>query len=154
MGTVPAWAEGLVRLLDNAFTIPGTRIRIGLDPILGFIAPGAGDAASALVTSTLLWLGFKLRVPKVIILRMLVNIGVDALVGAIPLVGDLFDVAFRAGEKNIALIRKHGGQSGTPPQLGDYLVLAFCLFCMLCLLALPVVTGVLLIHLFVGFTRD
>jgi hypothetical protein len=149
---VPPWANALVQLLDNAFVIPFTNIRIGLDAILGFVTPGAGDAASAVATGALLWLAFTLRVPKVVLFRMLVNIVVDALVGAIPLIGDIFDVAFRAGQKNLALIRKHAGNPAEKPAASDYAVLALCLVGVLALLALPVITGVLLIHLFVGLT--
>jgi hypothetical protein len=149
---VPPWAEALVRLLERVTVIPGTRIPIGLDAILGFVAPGAGDAASAVATGALLWLGFTLRVPRVVLLRMLINVVVDAVIGAIPLVGDLFDIGFRAGQKNLALLRKYGGQPGKRPEAADYAVLALCLLCVLALLALPILTGVALIHLFLGLT--
>jgi hypothetical protein len=151
-GQVPAWANALVQLLDNAFVIPFTNVRIGLDAILGFVTPGAGDAASAVATAALLWLAFTLRVPKVVLVRMLANIAVDALIGAIPLVGDIFDVAFRAGQKNLDLIRNYAGNPGQKPGASDYAVLGVCLVGVLALLALPVLTGVLLIHSFVRLT--
>lgn len=120
---------------------------MGLDPILGLIAPGAGDAATALVSAVLLYQAAQLGVPRVVLLRMLFNVGVDALIGAIPFVGDVFDVGFRSAERNLALLQKHGGVHGRPPGVGDYAVLALCLLCVLALLALPILTGLLLIHL-------
>lgn len=149
---IPPWAEALARLLDSAFVIPGTNIRVGLDPILGFIAPGAGDAASAFASATLLWVAFQLRVPKLVLFRMVVNVAIDALIGAVPLLGDLFDLAFRAAEKNLALVRKYAAEPRRQPGLSDYLVFGVCILGVLCLLALPVVTGVLLIHLFTTFS--
>jgi hypothetical protein len=143
---VPAWAEHLVHWLDRAFVIPGTQIPIGFDALLGFIAPGAGDAVGALATFAIVYLGFKLRVPKVILLRMLLNIGIDALVGSVPFLGDVFDVGFRAAERNLDLVRRHGGRSRTPPGFGDYLVVALAIAMVVLLLLLPLAVGVLLVH--------
>lgn len=136
-------------MLDNAFVIPGTRIRVGFDAILGLLAPGAGDAATAVASTALLWLAFTLRVPRVVLFRMLVNITVDAVVGAIPLLGDVFDVTFRAGNKNLELIRKYAGNPEEKPGALDYVILVVSLVCVLALFALPVLVGLALIHLFV-----
>jgi Domain of unknown function (DUF4112) len=144
---IPAWAEALSTVLDDAFRIPGTRVRIGLDAILGFLAPGAGDAATGIAAATLVWLGFKLRVPKVILLRMLLNIGVDALVGAVPVLGDLFDVFYRASQKNLALLRRYGGEAPAEPDAGDHAIVALALLVALSLLLLPLVTGLVLVYL-------
>ncbi len=144
---VPVWAEALARLLDRAFVIPGTEIGIGLDAILGFFAPGAGDAAGALATLLLVYLGFKLRVPKVILLRMLLNVSVDAVVGAVPIAGDLFDVYYHAGDRNLALLRKHSGSAGLKPDLLDYAIVALALLVGLALFALPLLAGLALIHI-------
>lgn len=141
-----------MRLLDGAIVIPGTRVRIGLDALLGFFAPGAGDAASAIATSALIWLGFTLGVPKVVLVRMLANTTVDAVIGAIPLIGDLFDVWFRASERNLALLHKYAGNPHKKPGFGDYAVLALCLICVLALLALPILTGLALLHLVAEFS--
>lgn len=144
--TVPPWAEGLIHILERAFVIPGTKFRVGLDPILGLLVPGAGDAASAIANGALLWVAFRARVSRVIQLRMLVNILVDALFGAIPLVGDLFDLGFRAGERNLALLRKHAIDERRPAGFGDYAILAVAFVCLLSLLALPILLGLALIH--------
>src|SRR5688572_19712129 len=84
---VPVWAEQLVHWLDSAVRIPGTNITVGLDAILGFLLPTAGDALTALGTLSLFSLAVRYRVPKVVLAKMLVNVAVDALVGVIPFVG-------------------------------------------------------------------
>lgn len=147
---LPAWAEVLTVYLDRAFVIPGTNIRVGIDPLLGVLAPGAGDAVGALASFALFYLGFKLRVPKVVLLRMLVNIAVDALVGAVPVLGDLFDVFFRAADRNLTLIKKHAG-TARGADFGDYAVVALALVVVLGLCLLPLLVGLLLVHLVVSF---
>ncbi len=148
---VPAWAEVLTRLLDNAFVIPGTNIRVGLDALLGLVAPGAGDAVGGFASLALLYLGFQLRVPKVVLLRMLLNIGLDALIGAVPLLGDVFDVFYRASDRNLALLKKHLGQATPKPALGDYAVVGLALLVAVFLLALPFVVAFAFLDLLVRF---
>jgi hypothetical protein len=144
---LPAWTEAVARLLDDAFVIPGTNVRVGFDAVLGLIAPGAGDAVTAFVTGLYLVEGFKQRVPRVILFRMLLNLLVDAVIGAVPLLGDVFDVFHRASRKNLELLRQHAGRDRRPPGFADYAVVGLALLCLLALLALPVVLGVALIHL-------
>lgn len=93
----------LARLLDTAFRIPGTRIRFGLDPLLG-IFPGLGDAIAALIGGYIVWAAVRAGAPWLVIGRMLVNIGVDAVVGAVPVAGTIFDVAFKAHRRNARLL--------------------------------------------------
>lgn len=98
--------ERLVSLLDDRFRIPGTRIRFGLDPVIGLI-PGVGDAVSL---GSSLWLIAEARAagaPMGLILRMVWNSLIDAMLGAIPLIGDLFDVANKANRRNLELLRRH-----------------------------------------------
>jgi hypothetical protein len=135
--SVPEWAERLARLMDSAIAIPGTDIRIGLDPILGLLLPELGDALGATISVTLLGVAFKERVPKLVMFRMLVNIAFDAVLGAIPLVGDLFDFAFKANDKNLALIERHRGDPTRPPSWGDRLVVACAVLVVLGLVILP-----------------
>jgi Domain of unknown function (DUF4112) len=110
--------EALARLMDGAFVLPGTNIRFGLDGIVGLV-PVAGDLISGLVSTYLIWEARQLGAPRWLLARMLVNIVLDTTVGAIPLVGDAFDVMFRANMKNMALLRRHldkkglGSRSGT-----------------------------------------
>jgi hypothetical protein len=143
---LPAWTEALARLLDDAFVIPGTNVRVGFDALLGLVAPGAGDAVTAFVTFALVLEGFKRRVPSVVLLRMLVNVLIDAVIGAIPLAGDVFDVFYRASRKNVELLQRHGGPVDRKPRLADYAVVGLALVCLLGLLLLPVVVGLGLIH--------
>lgn len=144
---VPPWARALVRLLDRAFVVPGTRVEVGLDPILGFLAPGAGDLVGALATLALFHLGFKLRVPRVILLRMLLNVAIDALLGSVPIIGDAFDLFYRAGQKNLALVEKHSGSAPEKPSAGDYAVVGLAVVLALALLSLPVFAGFGLLYL-------
>lgn len=150
-GEIPAWAEGLARFLDHALVVPGTSIRIGFDAIIGFVVPGAGDAVGALAALALFYLGFKLRVPKVILLRMLVNVAVDAAIGLIPVLGDVFDVLFRAADRNFALLRKHAGQTRTAPDFGDYAIVTLALVTAIGLLLLPLAVGLAIVQLAIRF---
>jgi hypothetical protein len=99
--------ERAVHWLDSALPIPGTQMRIGLDPIVGFLLPGAGDALGGVVSLGLLFLALQYRLPLWVIARMVMNIGVDAAVGGIPLAGDAFDLVWKANEKNLALLKRH-----------------------------------------------
>jgi Domain of unknown function (DUF4112) len=94
------------RLLDNAFTIPGTRIRFGLDALVGLV-PGIGDAMGALFSAYLILQARRLGAPNSVINRMIANVGIDTVVGWVPLLGDLFDVAWKANNKNLALLEQH-----------------------------------------------
>lgn len=98
--------EGLARLLDSQFGIPGTKFRFGLDAILGLL-PGIGDGASAVLSLYIVAQAGAKGAPLPLILRMLWNILIDTLIGSIPLVGDLFDVAYQANNRNVRLLRRH-----------------------------------------------
>lgn len=96
----------LARALDSAIRIPGTRVSFGLDAIVGLI-PGAGDLASALMSGYIVLASARMGVPPSVVARMILNLGVDTLVGSVPLLGDLFDVGFRANIRNAALLDRH-----------------------------------------------
>jgi Domain of unknown function (DUF4112) len=96
----------LSRLLDEQFRIPGTRYRVGLDGLLGLI-PGVGDAAGALLSTYILYEAMRLGAPSTVLLRMVANIGIDTVGGAIPVVGDIFDIAWKANKKNAALLHAY-----------------------------------------------
>jgi hypothetical protein len=103
--------EALARLMDGAFVIPGTSIRMGLDGIIGLI-PVAGDLMAGLISSYLIWEARQLGASRWVIARMMANTLLDTTVGAIPVVGDAFDVLFRANMKNMALLRRHMDKRG------------------------------------------
>ena len=96
----------LSRLLDEQFRIPGTTYRVGLDGLLGMI-PGVGDAAGALLSAYILYEAIRLDAPKTVLLRMVANIGIDTVLGAIPVAGDIFDIAWKANKKNAALLHAY-----------------------------------------------
>lgn len=96
----------LSRLLDEQFRIPGTTYRVGLDGLLGLI-PGVGDAAGALLSAYIVYEAIRLGVPSTVLLRMLANIGIDTVGGAIPVVGDIFDMAWKTNKKNAALLHAY-----------------------------------------------
>lgn len=101
--------DRFAHLLDDAFRIPLLGRRIGLDGIVGLV-PGIGDAATALVALYPLIEARRLGAPTSLLLRMLANIGTDALLGVVPLAGDLLDFAFKANRRNVALLRRHLGR--------------------------------------------
>lgn len=132
--------EGLRRiaqLLDNAFVVPGTSYRVGLDPILG-VLPGLGDLISPLFTIGVLLQARALGVPKVVQGRMMINAGVDALLGTVPVIGDLFDFAWKANAKNLALLELHAREERSG-SAGDYAFVVLMIAIVVTLAALPVV---------------
>lgn len=96
----------LAYLLDSSIGIPGTRWRFGLDALLGLL-PGVGDGAGALVSAYVLLQAARLGAPRSTLLRMAGNVAVEALVGTIPLLGDLFDAAWKANQRNVRLLEAH-----------------------------------------------
>jgi hypothetical protein len=101
-----AHLRGLGRILDSAVTIPGTGIRVGLDPLIGLI-PGVGDWAGAFFSAYIVVRSVALGVSAATGLRMLGNLGVDLLAGTVPVLGDIFDLGFRANQRNLALLEAH-----------------------------------------------
>lgn len=114
------FADLLATVLDRAFPIPGTRFRIGLDPLLGLI-PGIGDTIANLIGSAILFLGTKLQLPRIVLVRMSVNMFLNGTVGAVPLLGDLFSVWFQSNARNATLLRKHSRTDTPHTTLADWL---------------------------------
>ena len=98
--------EALARVMDSAFTLPGSTIRVGLDAVIGLV-PVIGDLISQAVASYIIWEARRLGVSRWTLARMIANSAVDTVIGAIPLVGDVFDVGFRANMRNLALLKAH-----------------------------------------------
>ena len=98
--------DALATLLDTAFVIPGTNIRFGVDALIGLV-PGIGDLITTALSLFIVREARALGAPRLLVARMLANVALDGLVGAVPLMGDAFDVAFRANRRNIALLQKH-----------------------------------------------
>jgi hypothetical protein len=98
--------EAMEKLLERAFVIPGTNMRIGLDAIVGLV-PVVGDLVTTAMGAWLVWEARNLGMSKFQLVRMAGNIGVDALVGAVPLVGDLFDFAFKSNTRNLRILKRY-----------------------------------------------
>lgn len=113
------------RLLDQAIAIPGTKQRMGLDSALGLI-PGVGDAVAALLSVTFLASAWRHRVPARVLARMTGNILIDLLIGAIPVIGDLFDIAFKDNVKNVELLIRWRDRSRAPRGGREFVVLLAC----------------------------
>lgn len=102
----------LARLMDNAFEIPGLKVRVGLDPLIGLI-PAAGDAITAAVSLYIVWEAARLGATRKQLTMMVGNVALDALVGCVPGLGDVFDIAFKANTRNLAIMGIELGASGT-----------------------------------------
>lgn len=100
------WVDRYSRLLDTRFRIPGTRVRFGLDFLLGLV-PGAGDAISMGLSGVLIATMAKNGASPKLVLRMLCNVGLDALVGTIPVLGNVFDLFYKANHRNLLLLRQY-----------------------------------------------
>jgi len=96
----------LANLLDTALVIPGTNIRFGVDALIGLV-PGIGDAITTATSLYIVHEAYQLGAPKHLILRMLGNVALDGFVGAVPIVGDVFDAMWRSNRRNMALLRHH-----------------------------------------------
>lgn len=132
------------RIFDSAFHVPGTRFRFGLDPLIGLI-PGIGDVVSPIFGVMIIWHAASLRVPKVVLARMVINAVVDAVVGAIPIVGDAIDFVWRSNEWNMALLERHAmpGQRATS---GDWLFVILCVMVVLLAALVPLLAAVAMFY--------
>lgn len=100
--------DRLATLLDTAFVVPGTNIRFGADALIGLV-PGIGDSVTTALAAWIVYEAHRLGVPRRVLIRMIGNVAIDGMVGAVPLFGDLFDVAFRANRRNVKILREHFG---------------------------------------------
>jgi Domain of unknown function (DUF4112) len=144
----------LRRFLDEQFRVPGTRLRFGWDPLIGLI-PWVGDAVTAILGAGIILQAHSMRVPRVVQLRMLVNVAIDLLVGVVPVVGDAIDFVWKSNSKNFALLERHvshvqwrqraaagAAVSETSATAGDYLFVGG---------ALAVIAAVAMVPLFVMY---
>jgi len=127
--------EHLAALLDDIFRIPGTNLRFGLDAVAGLI-PAAGDMLSSLASFVIIFAAWQRGLPSVTVARMVANVAIDAIVGAMPFVGDLFDLAWKANRRNMRLLQRDSGRRH-PQTWRDWLVLAALALVLLGLALLP-----------------
>jgi hypothetical protein len=134
-----SWAN----LLDSRFRVPGTNVRFGLDPIISLI-PGIGDIVTPAFTVMLLVQAVKQGVPKVVLLRMIGNALVDAVIGAVPVAGDIGDVFWKANQRNLALVERHIHR-GVEATRGDYIFVAVAAALLGLIVAIPVAVGIFMV---------
>lgn len=96
----------LSRLMDTSIGIPGTRFRFGLDPILGLV-PGAGDLISTGFSAYIIYLATRFGIPNQDLKQMIINVALEAVVGTVPLFGDMFDAYYKSNIRNLAILEKH-----------------------------------------------
>ena len=130
-------------LLDSAFRIPGTRIRFGLDAIVGLI-PGLGDISTPAFAGLLLLQGVRMRLPLVVQARMVLNAALDMLIGMVPIIGDLVDIGWKANLRNLSLLERHA-RAGVRPARGDYVFVGVWLGLLAIIAITPVVLFIWLI---------
>ena len=133
-------AARLARWFDGRF----------VDPLLGLLLPGVGDLLSSALGLYPILLAARRRVSKVLLARMLLNLAIDALGGAIPIVGDIWDFFFRAHAKNLALLQARSSDGEIRARPSDVLVLVAAVLVFVAALAVPVIAVVLLVRALVG----
>jgi hypothetical protein len=142
VGTLdPARVERLRRLavlLDDSIPIPGTGFRIGVESILGLI-PGAGDLAGGAFSLYILLQAARMGVPRSLLTRMGWNLAVDVVVGAVPVLGDLFDAGFKANMRNLALLERHVDRPATSARSSRRFVALLAVLVSLCVIGAVVV---------------
>ena len=126
--------EALARWLDYAFVLPGG-FRFGLAGIIG-LAPGIGDVIDALISLFIVHRAIQLRIPRVSIARMVVNVGIEGFAGSVPFIGDLFDIAFKANRRNYQILKNHMTASRRQSHL-DWLFLVGTFLVVAAAVALP-----------------
>lgn len=122
-------------LLDSAFRVPGTKLTFGLDPILGLI-PGLGDLTTPFFAALLLLHAVRLRIPRVVQLRMLMNAAIDLAIGVIPFIGDFFDFGWKANVRNLALLERYA-QPGARASRADWIFVLVVIGALVALTVIP-----------------
>ena len=100
------WVDKISRFMDSKFTIPGTKFKFGLDPVIGLI-PVAGEATTFAISGVLIFYMAKYGVSRKVIILMFLNVLLDTIFGAIPIIGSIFDFAYKSNNRNIELLKKH-----------------------------------------------
>jgi hypothetical protein len=132
-------------LMDSAFSIPGTRIRFGLDAIVGLV-PGLGDVLTGLAAFLIVFVAWQRQLPRVTQARMVANIAIDTIIGAIPIMGDLFDVAWKSNRKNFHLLQRAASVTRGRQQLSDWLFLMVLFLVAGTIIAVPFAVLVWIVH--------
>jgi len=129
--------RSLQRLLDDAFRVPGTSIRFGWDPLIGLV-PWIGDVLTAIFSCAIILQAHHMRVPRVVQLRMVINVAIDVLVGVIPLVGDAADVFWKSNARNFEMLERYGVRA-QPATTSDWLFVIGMIAAVVAIAAIPLI---------------
>ena len=138
-------ARALARLLDDLIRVPGTKVGVGLDPLIGLI-PGLGDVIGGAMSGYILLVAAKEGVPTSVLIRMLGNVALDSLVGVIPVLGDLFDFGVKSNRRNIDLLERYLGAPNQTRKTSRGVV-ALLLLAVLLIVAGAIAAAVLIVRL-------
>jgi len=108
----------IAKLLDTAIGIPGTKIRFGLDPILGLI-PGGGDLISAGISAYMIYLAARFGLKSAEIFKMIQNVVIETAIGSIPIAGDIFDAYYKANMRNLEILEQHVAETETEQKITE-----------------------------------
>lgn len=100
------WIERFARIMDSRFVIPGTRIRFGMDPILSLI-PVVGDLITYVISGVMIYMMYTQGASRKVVIKMILNSTLDTVLGAIPVVGTVFDVFYRSNNRNVKLLKEY-----------------------------------------------
>ena len=131
-------------ILDEAYRVPGTNIRFGWDALVGLI-PWVGDVTTALMACGIVVSAHQMRVPRVVQLRMILNVAIDLCIGIVPFVGDLADVFWKSNKKNLALIERHAAPDAKPTP-GDWIFVTSAVSAILLIAAAPLIMVYWIVH--------
>ena len=138
--------DRLSHLLDDFIRIPGTPIRFGLDGIVGFI-PGVGDLIAGLASMIIILAAWMRGVPRVTIARMALNVAIEPVVGWVPFLGNIFDIAWRANRRNYRLLEESIASPERHTATSRLILLAFCMVLIALILVPALLLGWLIAHL-------
>jgi len=135
-------ARAVAKVLDDAFAIPGTKFRVGVDPLV-WLVPGLGDLLGGAASVYILLEAARAGASATVLIRMAINVGIDTLVGSIPVVGDLFDFAWKSNARNVRLLAQHVEAPSRTRRASTALVIALSVG----VLAIAVGVGALTVYL-------
>src|SRR5689334_22427922 len=141
--------DHLAGVLDDIFHIPGTKIRFGLDPIVGLV-PGLGDIITGLLSFLIVFAAWQRGLPRIALSRMLANIAIDTLLGSIPILGDVFDATWKSNRMNYNLLVRYRGGVRQGLIARDWLFFLALVVCIAATVVLPIVLVVGIYHLLRG----
>lgn len=136
--------EYVAALLDDMFRVPGTNIRFGLDAIIGWV-PGIGDSLAGIASFLIVFASWQRGVPSVTLLRMVANVALETTLGAIPVVGDIFHIAWKANRRNYRLLLREKAQPGQNRKR-DWKFLLLILLAAVAAIGIPIVIVIWLLH--------